>query len=98
MRDMKDDLRNIYNDFYGTGSDSGEEKKEPGIKQVRDKADERKKTKEPAIQEIETEVLTDTEFKVQTKMKEEESKEPEKSGMEELHELIGRKTVKHDVE
>ena len=98
MRDMKDDLRNIYNDFYGTGSDSGEEKKEPGIKQVRDKADERKKTKEPAIQEIETEVLTDTEFKVQTKMKEEESKEPEKSGMEELHELIGLKTVKHDVE
>ena len=98
MRDMKDDLKNIYNDFYGTGSDSGEEKKEPGIKQVRDKADERKKTKEPAIQEIETEVLTDTEFKVQTKMKEEESKEPEKSGMEELHELIGLKTVKHDVE
>ena len=98
MRDMKDDLRNIYNDFYGTGSDSGEEKKEPGIKQVRDKADERKKTKEPAIQEIETEVLTDTEFKVQTKMKEEESKEPEKSGMEELHELIGLNTVKHDVE
>ena len=98
MRDMKDDLRNIYNDFYGTGADSGEEKKEPGIKQVRDKADERKKTKEPAIQEIETEVLTDTEFKVQTKVKEEESKEPEKSGMEELHELIGLKTVKHDVE
>lgn len=98
MRDMKDDLKNIYNDFYGTGADSGEEKKEPGIKPVRDKAEERKKTKEPAIQEIETEVLTDTEFKVQTKVKEEESKEPEKSGMEELHELIGLKTVKHDVE
>ena len=29
---------------------------------------------------------------------ESESKEPEKSGMEELHELIGLKTIKHDVE
>ena len=98
MRDMKNELKNIYNDFYGTGADSADEKKKPEIKPVRDKTEERKKPAEPVIQEIETEVLTDTEFKVQTKLKEEESKEPEKSGMEELHELIGLKTIKHDVE
>lgn len=94
MRDMRDDLKNIYNDFYGTGSDDMKIS-------IADKPVRKEEPSAPAKQEeqvIETEVMTDTEFKVQTAAKKEEPDEPEKSGMEELNELIGLKTVKHDVE
>lgn len=94
MRDMRDDLKNIYNDFYGTGSDDTKIS-------IADKPVRKEEPSAPAKQEeqvIETEVMTDTEFKVQTAAKKEEPDEPEKSGMEELNELIGLKTVKHDVE
>ena len=84
---MRDELIDIYRDFYGTGSD----RPEPAEREPEQPA--------AANQEIETEVVTQTtEFAVQTSQKEEEPKEPEKSGMEELNELIGLKTVKHDVE
>ena len=104
MRDMRDELREIYRDFYGPGSDD----KAPD-NSFTDEPDamtpERKRT--PSVQvsktrtpeSLETEVVTDTEFSVQQKaqVQAEEPKEPEKSGMEELEELIGLKTVKHDV-
>ena len=63
-----------------------------------DSAQESADSGEP--QEIETDVVTETEFRTQTAGQEEEDKpkEPEKSGMEELQELIGLTTVKHDVE
>ena len=108
MRDMKDQLKEIYRDFYGsddvdikdfddfmnkaTGK-SGSDSRMPVNRTVR--------TQEPAPQEIETDVMTNTEFTVQTEAQqkaEEESKEPEKSGMEELNELVGLTKVKHDVE
>ena len=108
MRDMKDQLKEIYRDFYGsddvdikdfddfmnkaTGK-SGSDSRRPVNRTVR--------TQEPAPQEIETDVMTNTEFTVQTEAQqkaEEESKEPEKSGMEELNELVGLTKVKHDVE
>lgn len=103
MRDMRDDFRNLYNDFYGPSDDSGSNRKpetsrEKPVRTGRDTVRTEKKTDSPAFQEIETEVLTDTEFRVQTQVQPEEPKEPEKSGMEELEELIGLKTVKHDVE
>ena len=103
MRDMRDDFRNLYNDFYGPSDDSESDRKpevsrnEP-VRTGRDTVRNEKKPDSPAFQEIETEVLTDTEFRVQTQAAPEEPKEPEKSGMEELEELIGLKTVKHDVE
>lgn len=103
MRDMRDDFRNLYNDFYGPSDDSESDRKpevsrsEP-VRTGRDTVRNEKKPGSPEFQEIETEVLTDTEFRVQTQAQPEEPKEPEKSGMEELEELIGLKTVKHDVE
>ena len=103
MRDMRDDFRNLYNDFYGPSDDSESDRKpevsrsEP-VRTGRDTVRNEKKPGSPEFQEIETEVLTDTEFRVQAQAQPEEPKEPEKSGMEELEELIGLKTVKHDVE
>ncbi|MBR0469281.1 MAG: AAA family ATPase [Mogibacterium sp.] len=56
----------------------------------------------PIETEIETELVTEKEYKpVATSASEDEPekpKEPERSGKEELEELIGLKTVKHDVE
>ena len=83
---MIDGLKTMYNDFYGTETD---------IKTPSAEGDKQ------ASQEIETELLTEDEFKVQTANQEpesEEPKEPEKSGMEELEELIGLESVKRDVE
>lgn len=111
MRDMKDDLRNIYRDFYGSGDDSRQSSggwvtdRQPANRQADRQQDRRsgdeRKSEEPVIQEIETEVVTENEFKMRTQTTPDEPsgpKEPEKSGMEELNELIGLKTVKHDVE
>ena len=99
MRDMKDELKSIYDDFYGPT------KEKPTIDvPVRRPASgtrsdfDRPSEQNAGPQEIETEVVTQTEFAVQTAPEPEEPKEPEKSGMEELNELIGLTTVKHDVE
>lgn len=145
MRDMRDDLIDIYKDFFGSASDddsddsSSRSRRDPladyrknrsggsssplydrnslgkddyfGSEFGVDPISSRKpsgggtpssgRTPSDPGQEIETEVLTQTEFEVQSKAQaaeEEASKEPEKSGMEELNELVGLKTVKHDVE
>ena len=161
MKDMKDQLKEIYRDFYGPSDepvvlDDGDSSADVGNSRMRDighfgrkssvNSDIRNydnidikdlddfmskatgngrpsgsdrssgsgrqsdrsvgrpgpadKPQEPAPQEIETEIVTNTEFTVQAQAQEkaEESKEPEKSGMEELNELIGLTTVKHDVE
>ena len=118
MKDMRDQLKDIYRDFYGsddvdiTDFDDFLNKNQEGGRQgdLRSPADSRRgsdagrtpadKPLDPAPQEIETEVMTNTEFTVQSQSQDnaEESKEPEKSGMEELNELIGLTTVKHDVE
>jgi len=49
--------------------------------------------------EVETEIVTEDEYVAKKKKAAEDKKpkEPEKSGMEELNELIGLETVKHDV-
>ena len=97
MRDMKDELKSIYNDFYGPA----DEKPVIDFESSRRRTPaERRPAPSPEQQELETEVVTQTEFKVQTAQnaEEEKPKEPEKSGMEELNELIGLTTVKHDVE
>ena len=110
MKTMRDNLIDIYRDFYGNGSDetvrsvirevTGEEETVRMTKPVRTKEPVRTDAREDA-QVIETEVTTDTEYEKQKKAREREAekpKEPEKSGMEELNELIGLTTVKHDVE
>ena len=87
-------FKNIYDDFYGAAS----EKPEISVPESG-----KRKAKNDDFH-IETEVLTEEAelAPVQTasdeSKKPEEPKEPEKSGMEELNELIGLSTVKHDVE
>ena len=49
-------------------------------------------------QTIESDVVTEIEYANQATENKEEPKEPEKSGMEELNELVGLETIKHDVE
>ena len=106
---MIDGFKTMYDDFYGTGggdssdSDAGaksntksnaKRNSEPVFEVNAGKSD-------PAPQEIETEIVTEGEFKQRTATQPDEDegpKEPEKSGMEELEELIGLKSVKHDVE
>lgn len=86
-RSMREDLRNIYNDFYGGSEASSKE-----------------------APSIETEVVTEEETEACTQTAEQkpvavasdtpepsEPEIPERSGMEELEELIGLETVKHDV-
>ena len=92
---MRNGLKSIYNDFYGTGNS-----------ELEMHADTSGAPAQPysrnAVPEIETEVVSEAaEMKPTATAKSEEPdkpKEPEKSGMEELNELIGLKTVKHDVE
>ena len=114
MKTMRDNLLDIYRDFYGNGSDetvrevikrvTGED--EPVRGYPRSDSQSRtpaRITDDPAdgVQEIETEITTEAEYEARKKAEkkeEEKPKEPEKSGMEELNELIGLKTVKHDVE
>ena len=104
MADMLDGFRDIYEDFYGMTD--GKERK----KAINDRiaaAENRGRAPSAAsaapVVETEVETLVESEMKpvaVATSKEEDpaEPKEPEKSGMEELHELIGLKTVKHDVE
>lgn len=101
---MLDGFRDMYNDFYGPADDSltSSQKRE---RNVRDKVRQLSNENQAAIS-IETEVESQQEEErkpvaVATKSpgdEPEEPKEPEKSGMEELNELIGLQTVKHDVE
>ncbi|MBQ6438984.1 MAG: AAA family ATPase [Mogibacterium sp.] len=101
MADMLNGFNEMYNDFYGDTSITRREKN------VRDKVRELSADRPAAAElNIETEVesMEETERKpvaVATKTPgddPEKPKEPEKSGMEELNELVGLKTVKHDVE
>ena len=93
-------MKDIYRDFYeGVFDEVLGEKKPAGQKKSQAHVSQNKP--EPsASQDIETEFVTQREYAVQTTEKQEDNgpKEPEKSGMEELNELIGLKTVKHDVE
>ena len=91
-------FKGIYDDFYGTTSEK------PEIS-VDSKSKSGKESKAQSGEfEITTEVVSEEQelAPVQTAGtspdKVEEPKEPEKSGMEELEELIGLSTVKHDVE
>ena len=99
MKDMKNELKSIYDDFYGPTKEKPEidvPVRRPSAGTGTDSA--RSSERNAGPQEIETEVVTQTEFAVQTAPEPEEPKEPEKSGMEELNELIGLTKVKHDVE
>ena len=98
---MIDGLKDIYRDFYGPADDDTVRIDEP----VRKRPEPEKPTPEQTPGEepargIETEIVTETEYEAAAKKqkKQEGSGEPEKSGMEELDELIGLETVKHDVE
>ena len=97
---MRDRLKDMYNDFYGPADDSGSSRKEtPRIDDSVSSAG----ASEPAPQEIETEIVTQNEYEAKPTAtasagEDEKPKEPEKSGMEELNELIGLTKVKHDVE
>lgn len=99
-----DGFNDIYNDFYGP-SDSSLTSKERRERNVRDKINQLSNEGKAQLSiETEVETMEEAERKpvaVATKTPGEEPekpKEPEKSGMEELNELVGLKTVKHDVE
>ena len=99
-----DGFKDIYNDFYGPSDnyDTFVKRKEQN---VRDKINQLSNEGKAQLS-IETEVETEEETErkpvaVAAKTpgdEPEKPKEPEKSGMEELNELVGLKTVKHDVE
>ncbi len=107
---MIDGLKTMYDDFYGKGDDKSsidDAGKKPGASKGGKPAIEINsesasgKDSKPAGPVIETEILTEGEFQKRTATQPSEEagpKEPEKSGMEELDELIGLKSVKHDVE
>ena len=87
---MIDGLKSMYNDFYGTGDDSG-------LELHADTSGSRPAAVDPVIEtEVVSEEAPHTQYATQPD-KEAKPKEPEKSGMEELEELIGLETVKHDV-
>ena len=103
-----DGFKDMYNDFYGPSEDYDTlvKRKE---RNVRDKINQLSGGGGQASGAISVETEVET---IQDELErkpvatatakpdqaEEEPKEPEKSGMEELNELIGLKTVKHDVE
>ena len=109
---MIDGLKDIYNDFYGSGSgDTDKIIREAERKSGIDPENAGRSGSAGAgragtgsgagFGEIETEVVTEKELKTRTAASAAEPakpKEPEKSGMEELSELIGLDKVKHDVE
>lgn len=98
MRYIKDDMRDIYNDFFGP---SGGTDETPGERKPVDTGAGVPASGKPGGKtgaDIEAEVITDTELAEQKKAAPAEPLDPEKTGMEELNELIGLKTVKHDVE
>ena len=106
MADMLNGFRDIYDDFYGT-ADEAERKKEINrrIKAAEDRSRAASSSAAAPLVETEVETVVETEkaskpVATATSRTEDpvEPKEPEKSGMEELDELIGLKTVKHDVE
>ena len=99
-----DGFKDIYNDFYGPSDnyDTFVKRKEQN---VRDKINQISNEGKAQLSiETEVETMEEAERKpvaVAAKTpgdEPEKPKEPEKSGMEELNELIGLKTVKHDVE
>ena len=99
-----DGFKDIYNDFYGPSDDyeTFVKKKE---KNVRDRINQLSNEGKAQLSiETEVETMEEAERKpvaVAAKTpgdEKEKPKEPEKSGMEELNELVGLKTVKHDVE
>ena len=96
---MKDrSLQDIYNDFYGSVSDAME------ADSSRSEKPEAKKDVPADIPKVEVDVVSQEQSeeeirkKAEAVLREKEVKdEPEKSGMEELEELIGLDSVKHDV-
>ncbi|MBQ6500728.1 MAG: AAA family ATPase [Mogibacterium sp.] len=99
-----DGFKDIYNDFYGP-ADNYETFVKKKEQNVRDKINQLSNEGKAELS-IETEVETmeeETRKPVAVAAKTpgdepEKPKEPEKSGMEELNELVGLRTVKHDVE
>ena len=85
MRDVNSDLMGIYRDFFG--SELQDAKPSDG-------------TLRPESGDADKIAADREESRTEAKTAEQagEAKEPEKSGMEELNELIGLATVKHDVE
>ena len=106
MADMRNNIRDIYNDFYGPSDDyeTYRKRKEQNVRdKIRQLSDDTGRTSGAISVETEVETMEETERKpvavaAAKPDQSEEPKEPEKSGMEELNELIGLKTVKHDVE
>ncbi len=102
---MIDGLKTIYNDFYGPADDSELElhadtsKKKPATSPAAGKPVKVEPVSETPV--VETEVVTEASdekrYATMPEKEPEKPKEPEKSGIEELEELIGLETVKHDV-
>ncbi len=84
MSDVRGGLKNLYNDLYGGDGNTTYNDK------VQDKI---------GVDISETKAKTPEEIraKAQAIEADRETKEPEKSGMEELEELVGLETIKHDV-
>lgn len=84
MSEVRDGLKNLYNDLYGSDGNTSYTDK------VEDKVGD-------GLQPVVTENSEEVKAKAQAIEAARETKEPEKSGMEELEELVGLETIKHDV-
>ena len=99
-----DGFKDIYNDFYGPSDnyDTFVKRKEQNVRDKINHLSNEGHAQLSIYTEVETEQETERKpVAVATKTpgdEPEKPKEPEKSGMEELNELVGLKTVKHDVE
>ena len=98
-----DGFKDIYNDFYGPSDnyDTFVKRKEQNVRDKINQLSNEGKAQLSIETEVETEEAERKPVAVATKTpgdEPEKPKEPEKSGMEELNELVGLKTVKHDVE
>ena len=98
MRDVRDGLKNLYNDLYG---DDGSSNVTGGGPKTGGPVTDRPVTDRPVTLDGATgSEHNETSAKQEAAAESEQTQpaEPEKTGMEELHELIGLETVKHDVE
>ncbi|MBQ3869479.1 MAG: AAA family ATPase [Clostridia bacterium] len=84
MSDVRDGLKNLYNDLYGSDGNTSY------TDRVEDKVG-------VEVSETKTDTPEQIKAKAQAIEAARETKEPEKSGMEELEELVGLTTIKHDV-
>lgn len=101
VRDVNSDLIGIYRDFFESVSDASGNDRDADPGSENKPADESVSPRSGEPNPCHSDSAAQMPAQAEETVEQEEAKEaqePEKSGMEELNELIGLETVKHDVE